>query len=282
VGQFFGELYLRSTLPYLTAARTRQEAEFIRLALELGPEHRVLDVCSGHGRHVVALQQFGVRAIGLEKDAASLEETAVTVRDRCVRGDLYAMPFGPVFDAVYSWYASLFLSADDEVNLSALREAARVLKPGGGLLVHSHNPIREAREADSEFVSTLWDGARLTETTRYDLRQNVLRGHRVLTHGDQRLEGDFLVRCPSLKDHQRWADALGMELENHWGDALASEYKPGSPDLIVCYRKPASASGLLRDPALQTLPSVAASPVEPGTASAEPRGSADLEVGKRR
>jgi SAM-dependent methyltransferase len=234
---FFGELYLRSTQPFLRPEATRREAAFIARALELRPGGRVLDVGCGHGRHLALLADQGISGFGLERDALSLRSLGPELRARAVRADLYHPPFGPRFDAAYAWYATLFISDDDRENQAALVAAAGCVRPGGALLVHGHNPATQRQELESRFESALEDGARLVEETWYDPARDVLHGHRVLTHGARRLEGRFVVRCPTLEDHRRWAAQAGLGIDGTWGDAAGGECLPGSPDLIVRYRR---------------------------------------------
>lgn len=234
---FFGELYLRSTRPFLAEETSAREAAFIAQTLRLERSRRALDIGCGHGRHLQRLVARGLDVWGVDNDALSLAQLGPEARARAVRGDLYHLPFRASFDAAYAWYATLFISDDDRQNQAALAEATRALRPGGELLVHGHNPVAEARDGESLFKATLDDGAALVEETWYDSTRNVLHGHRRLTHGARVLEGRFLVRCPTLEDHARWAKALGLRLEATYGDAAGRPYRRESPDLIVFLRR---------------------------------------------
>lgn len=235
---FFGELYLRSTRPFLAPEATAREAAFIASALALGPGVRALDIGCGHGRHLVPLRRAGHDVVGLDFDARSLAEVPSEHRAHVVRGDLFALPFGARFDAAFAWYATLFVRDEDEANVAALCEAARVLRPGGRLLVHGHNPAAQRREPESHFAATLDDGAQLVEDTWFDLATNVLHGRRVLRHGDRVLEGDFLVRCPTFEDHTRWAKRCALRLDAVFGNENGAALSERAPDLIVRYVKP--------------------------------------------
>lgn len=234
---FFGELYLRSTRPFLAPEVTTREAGFIARTLRLAPGQRALDIGCGHGRHLALLAGRGLDVWGLDFDALSLDQLPPGVRPRAIRGDLYALPFARPFDAAYAWYATLFISPEESRNLEALREAARVLRPGGRLLVHGHNPAAQACEPESHFEATLTDGAKLSEETWYEPGRNVLHGRRRLEHAGRVLEGEFLVRCPTADDHARWAQQAGLTVEAQFGDVQAAPYRATSPDLIVLLRK---------------------------------------------
>jgi SAM-dependent methyltransferase len=86
-----------------------------------------------------------------------------------------ALPFGDgAFDAAYSWYASLFMF-DDPTNERCLAGAARVLRPGGRLLVHHANPATLAARPSDAARRTLPDGTVVEETSEFDARTGVDR-----------------------------------------------------------------------------------------------------------
>ncbi|NMD43922.1 MAG: class I SAM-dependent methyltransferase [Clostridiales bacterium] len=94
--------------------------ELIRMA-GLSP-CRILDMGSGSGASLRLLESLGFEAVGVDK-----KESAHSV---C--GDIRALDFpSESFDAVLS-ECSFFISGDFE---AALKEASRVLRPGGKLLL---------------------------------------------------------------------------------------------------------------------------------------------------
>jgi SAM-dependent methyltransferase len=108
-------------------------------ALGERPGTRLLDVATGTGRVPAALlaePRFAGRAIGLEPAARMLEQAQAKLRplrDECdlVRSPAVPLPFrDQSFDAVSCLEAIEFFPSD----VKALREMARVLKPGGFLL----------------------------------------------------------------------------------------------------------------------------------------------------
>lgn len=107
----------------------------------LGSGRRVLDLACGAGRHLRAMAALGARAVGADLSADLLAE-ARRRGSRCiVRCDIRRLPFGDgAFDAVTLFFNSFGYFQDESGDAEAFREAARVLAPGGGLLLDLLDP----------------------------------------------------------------------------------------------------------------------------------------------
>jgi ubiquinone/menaquinone biosynthesis C-methylase UbiE len=139
----FDEDYLYFYEPRLNEA-TEGDVETIWRLLELEPGMDLLDLACGHGRIANRLAERGARVVGLDAtplflDRARQEATARGVDVEYVEGDIRSLPWeDSSFDRVLSWFTS-FGYFDDEGNRRVLREARRVLRPEGSLLIENNN-----------------------------------------------------------------------------------------------------------------------------------------------
>jgi SAM-dependent methyltransferase len=90
----------------------------------------VADLGCGPGRDVALLREYGRRAVGVDLSSGMLALAATRAPGVLALGDLRALPLRDgCCDGIWSSYALLHL--DDAGLAQALREAHRVLRPGG-------------------------------------------------------------------------------------------------------------------------------------------------------
>src|SRR5262249_51869111 len=147
----FRSAYLE-VYPHRDLEAARQEA---KLLVRRGVRGRVLDLCCGFGRHCAALRELGVDAFGLDLSRELLgraRSLAAGLEGKLLCGDARAIPVrGACLDSVISLFSS-FGYFGEEGDRSVLREAGRVLRPGGCLLLDLMNPpfVRSTLVARSE------------------------------------------------------------------------------------------------------------------------------------
>jgi ubiquinone/menaquinone biosynthesis C-methylase UbiE/DNA-binding transcriptional ArsR family regulator len=154
----------------------------IRSAIGAAPIHALLDLGTGTGRMLEMFAPLALRAIGIDQSPAMLNMARTHIERAGLRnvqlrqGDLYALPVErDGYDLVIIHQVLHYL--DDPAR--AIREAARVLRPGGRLLIidfapHSleflreHHAHRRLGFARSEIEHILRD-AQLNMITQQDL-----------------------------------------------------------------------------------------------------------------
>jgi SAM-dependent methyltransferase len=134
------------------------------------PGRRTLEVGCGEGRVARDLEARGHRVVGLDRSPALLRHAAAAdAGGRYVRADAAALPFGDAaFDLVVAYNS--MMDMDDMPG--SVREAVRVLSPGGRFCFCVTHPFTDAgqfdsREPDAAFVvaGAYLGPRRLTEGT---------------------------------------------------------------------------------------------------------------------
>lgn len=144
-----------------SAESTYKDVQLVQAVLkEIGgaPTGELLDVGTGSGSMLRVLGAQAQRAVGLDISTQALRVARAKVHgaglNHCVfkRGDMYALPFdADSFDAVSF---DQVLSAADRPGV-ALREAVRVLRRGGRVIVIENNERLAAAAADDKPKATL-------------------------------------------------------------------------------------------------------------------------------
>jgi len=201
----------------------------------------VLDIGCGTGRHLAALDQGGLLAVGLDLSSHLLKE-AMAEPERCVvRGDMRQLPFGDgSFGSALSMFTTFGYFRDASENRRVLSEAARVVRPGGMLAVDYFNPAPTV--------------AGLTpESTRFVGRYNVVEKRKV----ESDPAGERLVKTIDVYEENELIDQmreevriyspleLATEIEStgwtdlrRFGDYAGNEFDPEqSPRLILLARR---------------------------------------------
>src|SRR5215472_14431975 len=124
--------------------RIRHDVNSLSNRLELGPGARVLDLGCGQGRYAVAFAARHAEVVGLDTAVTLLEHARRLAQEqrlpvRWIRGNMRAVPLlSGRFDLVVAIDAFGFFEHDEE-NDQVLTESARLLRPGGSLVLKVAN-----------------------------------------------------------------------------------------------------------------------------------------------
>lgn len=240
--QSFNDDYLWFYEPLLRPERNRYEASEIVASLGLEPPGRILDAPCGHGRiaNVLASDGFSVTGVDVtplfleraRRDAVSL---GVDVDYRL--GDLRELPVqGPV-DAVVCWFTS-FGYFDDPDNQRTLAEFARVLRPGGQLLIetiHHDGFVRGFTPAPAATVAERGDDV-LIDVTTFDPVLGRIETDRTV-HRDGRVRrSHHSIRIPTAPEFDEWLAAAGFSVR-HYSDRAGRALRHDSRRLVITATK---------------------------------------------
>jgi len=139
----FDEVYLRTDARSVCDDDvTRREIDLLLELLPLAPDHEILDLCGGHGRHSLELERRGFRKCTVLDysqflvDRGRAEAGRLGSAIRFVQGDARRTGLPPGrFDRILVLGNSLGYLPPPEGDREILSEAMRLLKRGGRLLL---------------------------------------------------------------------------------------------------------------------------------------------------
>jgi SAM-dependent methyltransferase len=216
-------------------APRRLAQEDVRSALQLAqvePGKPVADLGCGYGRHLRELLQYGHRAMGIDRSSLLLAEARTEAPGAVlVRADLRSLPIHQgTLSAAFCFYSSMFLGSEEDAAV-ALAEAARVLRPGGALVLSTDNPLRLAANPESTTEHEVPGLGRLVEEGRFARGVDHVRKTMRLESGEV-LSAEFDIRYYSPKALAALAYVAGLRFVR-----LQEPLTETTPQLIALLEK---------------------------------------------
>lgn len=250
---FFDADYRRLLAPFHPEEDARRETAALREILALAQDDRILDLGCGWGRHLSLLAHAGHDVTGLDLSPALLAEVprlppgvpegrdprgAAARVPPVVAADIRAIPLADgSFDVVLNLATSLGLFLSDDAAALALREARRVLRPGGRLLLEGmHREDVEAGFAP-RVRWFLADGTEVRARRRWDaaraISEEVLRWRGPAGAGEKR----HTLRIRAASETAALVERAGLTVAEVLGDWDGSEWDRTSPRVILVARR---------------------------------------------
>jgi SAM-dependent methyltransferase len=230
-------LFLETTRRYAPPALARLDVEAALRLAQVEPGKPVADLGCGFGRHLTALIEQGhPHPLGIDRSSLLLAEARRQAPSALLlRADLRALPVhAGSLAAAFCFYSSMFLGTHEDA-LAALREAARVLRPGGSLVLTTDNPVRLQARPTSGYEEDVPGLGRVAERSVWDAAASVDRVTKTLRppRGES-LSATFVIRYYAPPALAELARATGLVLRRLEPDAPLTE---DTPQLIALLEK---------------------------------------------
>ncbi len=223
-------VYAHRTVEAATA-----ESAFAIDQLKLCESCSVLDLCCGNGRHMVHLLQHTPHVTGLDYSPDLLGFARVQLGEtaRLLRGDMRAIPFEGVFDAVANFFTSFGYFQDYSENLSVAQGIARALKPKGRFFVDYLNPDYVRSHLDPETHRKAGDLDIHERRWVDESTKRVNKVTEVSRAGQPVSNSSESVRLYSPVELDALLDEAGLTVEARYGDYDGSAVDPLRPRQII-------------------------------------------------
>jgi SAM-dependent methyltransferase len=146
------------------------------------------------------------------------------------------LPLAGPFDAVLNWFTSIGYFDDERDDLRALGEFARVLRPGGVLLIELNHRDAVARN----FVERTWfvvEGVSVLVDRSFDPLRGQTSERLQWQEGGQWRTKEFRCRVYAASEIAALLAASGLTVEQAWGGIDMSSFTHKSPRLALLARK---------------------------------------------
>ena len=239
---FFSDFYLRLHAAGERNGETAAQALAAARLAGVADGGALLDVACGFGRHAVPLARAGFRVTGVDRSATLLDEARrrageAGAEPELVQADYRELPFADhSFDGALNLYTSLGYLGDEE-DTQVLTEIARVLRPGGRLvleLLHRDRLVRGWREQDWRMVG---EGRVLLEQRTFDARTGVAQTTQTLIEPSGARESrTWSVRVYTATELVAMLRAAGFAEVRCFGDFDGEPFTTDSRLVVVAER----------------------------------------------
>lgn len=186
--------------------------------LSLEPQHYVLDLACGAGRHAAFLSNFAGEAIGVDLSENSIQQAQNNYKKRNLEFYTHDMrlPFRiNYFDFIFNFFTSFGYFKRETDNLKVLQSIYKGLKVGGKVVIDFMNAEKS--------INDLVERAEINKQgIEFYIQKEVLDG-KIIKHIKFNAEGkDFSytenVQALKQADFHRLFKAAGFKIEAEFGD----------------------------------------------------------------
>jgi SAM-dependent methyltransferase len=233
---YFGEDFFHLHVDLFPEELSRREVAGMLELLRVSTDARILDVPCGWGRHASLLAEQGYQVAGTDLSFDLLRRAAHG--PWYVAADLRTQPFPDgCFDVVINVFTSLGLFLDDAEDVAALREAWRLLRPGGRLLLesmHRDDVVAAYAERDRWMLP---DGTEVRVRRRFDPVRGISYERLQWRRGEQHGRKQHALRLRTATEIAGLLRTAGFDDVAYYGDWNGKRFTHRDGSLIAVATK---------------------------------------------
>lgn len=237
------EDYLHFYADGLTDERTQGEVAFLVRELSLDRPQKILDLACGFGRHSNALAGLGHSVTGLDLvpgfiEIARREAEGKNLPVQYVQGDMRQINYQAEFDRILLMFTS-FGYFEDQQNLTVLKNISWALKPGGMLVLDTHNRDVFLKEMQP-YLLTEKGPDFMIDRGSFDTLTGRWYNHRVVIRDGIRKDKPFFVRLYNPNEISNLIQQVGLQVDKIFGGFDSQPLTNDSQRMVIIAQKPLS------------------------------------------
>jgi len=240
---YFEEPYTRTPFfKALTPERNLSETKALEALCKFSHDDLILDHGCGQGRHTTQLRADGFAVTGFDYSRILLDMAVEEMNKRklsipYVRGNMPNLPFK---DSAFDWVLSLFGSfgyLSDKENIEVLEEIARVLKPGGTLMLDIWNKEAVLNRYGDDKKHQIGNNEFFIQKCHFDHNLNRMTVNRFFTSPDNEEKYSVSFRVYTRAEISEILTSLGFEIRDFRGSFESREITPESKSMVIICKK---------------------------------------------
>lgn len=224
----------------LSDERAQRDVRFLENILNLPKDSKILDLCCGHGRHLVLLaKKYNVTGIDMDENAVEMAQKIFKKHDvspQIIVSDMRNIPFKNEFDVVINMYTSFGYFDNEKENLKVLKEINKSLKNNGLLVLDLRN-----KKKTENFLPRYWFKHKniyiLTENSfNKSLNKEEVKIFIIDKKGNIQKTG-FSVKLYSLDQITSMLHKTGFSIKEKFGGTDGTRYTATADRMIIVAKK---------------------------------------------
>jgi cyclopropane fatty-acyl-phospholipid synthase-like methyltransferase len=205
--------------------------------LQFKPEHTILDLACGRGRHANYLAALGLQVTGLDLSASSITYARQTATHPVTFGvhDMRQSFGSSEYSIILNLFTSFGYFDNEKENRQVLQHMTNALEPGGTVVIEYMNPHyiqQHLKPSEKKWIDDI------LFVIEKEIKENFVYKHIQFTHNDQLHCFTERVMLISLKQFEQYFQQCGLVLEQVFGDYhLNTFHKETSPRMILIAKK---------------------------------------------
>ena len=230
--EWFDSPYYHILYKHRDDTEAQQFMDNLSTFIRIGPEHKIMDLACGKGRHSIYLNQKGFDVVGLDLSKESIQYAQQFSNDRLHfavhdKRDVYKVRY---FDYILNMFTSFGYFASEAEHITSIQAAAAGLKEGGKLVIDFFNTYKV-------LDALVYKNEVIAGGIKFQLSRHIEEGAIVkkINFEDQGKKYQFEERVQALteQDFRKFFQLANLKFVHIFGDYELSYFDKKSSERMI-------------------------------------------------